>query len=214
GGGGLAGRGGKDMSRVVNLRLGFVSAIVVLTGCTTGPARKPATAGSLTVPPETAQKYQDPIAASALRERALDMLTSMVQDKDPQLRANAIEAMSVTPVRLESLLGPALRDENPGVRSTAAQMIGKAQLRDKGSMDELINLSARRSGGQYWPAEIRLGVAGALARMGLDKGTFLADEYAGNDLPVLRAQAAYVYGEIGRPENLPKLDVLMDDPAG
>ena len=116
------------MKRLANLA-GTLASVVALAGCAAQPTRK-LSSGSLTVPAETAQKYQDPIAASALRERALDMLTSMVQDKDPQLRANAIEAMSVTPVRLESLLGPALRDENPGVRSTAAQMIGKAQLRN------------------------------------------------------------------------------------
>jgi HEAT repeat protein len=321
-----------------------------MPGCATDTSgRSGEPKGTLSVPADLAAKYEDPRAASELREQALDLLTAMIKDPNPQLRANAIEAMSATPVRLQALIAPTLSDENAGVRSTAAMMVGKVQmreiapalrplltdsspfarasaiyglsrcgaavdltpmaqmllgdpsprvrshvayllgemgdpsalgllheaaratmpraapaevrlmqlqlaeamvklgdesqvatiraalypsrvedfeatalavqiigqLRDKGSMDELILLSAKRTKtGQPWPAEIRLGVAGALAHMGLDKGTFIADEYASNPMAVLRAQAAYVYGEIGRPENLAKLDLLMRGPEG
>jgi len=302
----------------------------------------------LAIPQETAAKYADPLEVSQLREKALDLLIAMASDPQPQIRGNALEAMLVTPQRLESLVASALRDENVGVRTIAATLIGKAsfknltaavrpllndpspyvqasaifalakcgvevdqtplgrilmtdpsprvrshvavllgdlgdrsalgllndasrqaiprasaveirmmqiqiaeamvkigdedqlgvirsalypsrpedleitalavqvlgQLRDRGSTDELIYLSARRDEAkQYWPAEIRLGVAGALARIGLNKGTFLADEYAPSDMPVLRAQAAYVYGQIGLTENLGKLEALMADPV-
>jgi HEAT repeat protein len=54
-------------------------------------------------------------------------------------------------------------------------------------------------------------VAGALARLGNTRGTFLADQYASNEVPILRAQAAFVYGQIGRSENLGKLEVMMAD---
>jgi HEAT repeat protein len=63
------------------------------------------------------------------------------------------------------------------------------------------------------PAEVRLAAAGSLAELGLDKGTFIADEYAGNSMPAIRAQAAHVYGLIGRPENLSKLQKMMTDRA-
>lgn len=62
------------------------------------------------------------------------------------------------------------------------------------------------------PAEVRLGVAAALARMGLKEGGFIADEYAANTFPPIRAQVAFVYGEIGRPESLAKLEEFMADP--
>lgn len=296
---------------------------------------------------DLAAKYNDPLEVSKLRERALDLLIQMTSDAHPQIRGNALEAMLVTPQRLEPLLPPALRDENAGVRAIAATLVGKAQLRglaaavrpllddpspfvrasatfalarngqqvsqtplgqillndpsprvrahaavllgelgdrsalgllndaarrvparanpvevrlmqvqiaeamvrlgaedqisvvrsalypsrpedlevtalavqilgqlrDRGSIDELIYISARRDEtGQHWPAEIRLGVAGALARMGLNKGTFLADEYISSQLTALRAQAAYVYGQIGLTENLGKLELLLSDP--
>jgi HEAT repeat protein len=103
------------------------------------------------------------------------------------------------------------RVEDLEIVALAVQILG--QLKDKGSVDELIYLTARKSESdkQFWPAEIRLGAAGALARMGLDQGTFLADEYATNAAPVLRAQAAHVYGDIGRIENLGKLEGMMAD---
>lgn len=290
----------------------------------------------------------DPITASELRERALDILTAAATDPVPQLRANAIEAMAFTPLRIEPLIASALRDENPGVRSTAAVVVGKAglrqsaavrplltdpspyvrasamyalirtgadvdrtplgglllndpsprvrahvafllgeigeksalgllkeaartqvprapaaevrllnmqiaeamvklgeesqiesiraalypsrpeelettalavqiigQLRDRGAMDELVVLTAMvDQQGNRMPAEVRLAAAGALARIGLRRGTFLADEYISHELPALRAQAAHVYGEIGYTGNLHKLEKMLGDPNG
>jgi len=301
------------------------------------------------VSPAAAAKYQDPVATSTLRERAMDRLTELANDPNPQLRVNALEAMLVTPARLATFIPAALKDPNPAVRSTAAMMVGKAklkdlsaaarplltdtspfvrasaifalqrcgaevdpsslaglilndpsprvrahaayllgelgepsalgllheaakapnarastaevklmqlqvaeamvklgeedqtatiraalyparpedlevaalaaqilgQLRDKASEAELIYLTAREDrAGHKLPAEIRLACAAALARMGKTQGTFLADEYASNPLPALRAQCAYAYGEIGRTENLPKLEALLEDPDG
>lgn len=326
------------------------AAIAALAGCA-APTKQTAEEGKpLVVPPDIAAKYGSPLGASQLREQALTSLgTAAATDPNAQFRANALEAMSVAPNRLAPYLPAALRDENPGVRSTAAMLIGKTdqrdlvsavrplmddpnpfakasaifalnkcgqkvdatplaelllsdpsprvrshaayllgemgdptalgllreasrspvpraapaevrlmqlqiaeaivklgdetqletiraalypsrpedlevtalavqiigELRDKQAMDELIYLSAKRDKkGNYWPAEIRLGVAGAMARLGKTQGTFLADEYAGNPLSVIRAQAAFVYGQIGKPENLPKLAVLMGDQSG
>jgi HEAT repeat protein len=329
---------------------------LVIGGCTTTESPPTSTstvkpdAATFVVPPDIAEHYADPLAASELREQALDLLVTLSKDPNyPQLRGNALEAMSVTPMRLAPLIPAGLKDDNAGVRSIAATMVGKirlvdlapavrpllddpspfvrasaiyalskcnlqvdpsplagillqdpsprvrahvafllgeigdpsalgllreaakapmaraagaevrlmqlqiaeamvklgdesqlgtiraalypsrsedleatalaaqiiGELHDKGSMDELILLTAKRSKqGQFWPAEIRLAAAGALARLGNNKGTFLADQYAGSEMPVLRAQAAFVYGQIGRPENLPKLAILMKDPAG
>lgn len=347
-----------SLLRTPAIRLAAIPAAMLMAfapaACTTDPFGAPATVqGTATpaqpTPQELAARYSDPLRVSELRERALDLLIKMTSDANPQFRGNALEAMAVTPQRLEPLIGPALGDENPGVRTIAATMIGKAnlrslapaarpllndpspfvrasaifalakcvlpvdqsplaklllsdpsprvrahaayligelgdtsamgllhdaarasmprgaapesrmlqlqiseamvklgddsqvaairsalypysqddlevaalavqilgQLRNRASMNELILLSARRDeNGQFWPAELRLGVAGALARMGNDRGSFLADEYAANPIPVLRAQAAYVYGQIGRTENLGKLESMMSDADG
>lgn len=319
---------------------------IVAAGCGGGHRAKNDPAK---VTPDEAAKYQDPVAASTLREHAVDRLAELVQDPNPQLRVNAMEAMLVTPGRLATFVPAALRDSNPAVRSTAAMMVGKAklkdltaacrplltdpsafvrasaifalqrngvevdpsplavlllndpsprvrahvayllgevgdrsalgllheaaktsiqraapaeikmmqlqiaeamvklgeedqvstiraalypsrpedleitalaaqilgQLRDRGAESELVYLTAREDRtGHKLPAEIRLGCAAALARMGKTQGTFLADEFAANPMAAIRAQAAYTYGEIGRAENLPKLERLLADKEG
>lgn len=105
------------------------------------------------------------------------------------------------------------RPEDLEAAALAVQIIG--QVKDRGAIDHLIYLTAYRDnkGGQM-PAEVRLGAASSLARMGLDQGAFIADEYAGSPNPVLRAQAAFVYGQVGRSENLPKLERMMGDAEG
>lgn len=298
---------------------------------------------------EAAAYARDPLAVSRLREQAGEVLQHLLRDPDPQVRANALEALSEAPQRLELALPAALRDENAGVRSTAAMMIGRVPvaalgpavrplleddspfvrasavyalwrcglevdptplagmllrdpslrvrahvayllgemgeasasgllreavqaippraaeaeaasllvqiaealvklgdesqveairarlypsrpedleitalavqvlggLGDRRSVNELIYLTAYRDAqGNRMPAEVRLGAAGALARLGLDRGSFVADEYASSPVPALRAQAAFVYGQIGRFEDLPKLRLMLDDPAG
>lgn len=327
-----------------------VAGLLLIAGCA-GKSGGSADGGAkpIKVSAEAEQRYRDPLAASVLRERSMDLLTELTSSPDPQLRANALEAMVVTPARLATFLPRALRDENPGVRSTAAMMVGKAglrdmapalrpllndpspyvkasaiyaltkngieidqsplatmllndasarvrshaafllgeigdssalgllheaaksaparaagaevrmlqlqiaeamvklgeegqigsiraalyparpedlevsalavqiigQLRDKGSTDELIYITAKStSSGRRWPAEVRLAAAGGLARMGLTQGTFLADEYAAFPMPALRAQSAYVYGEIGHAANFPKLETLLGDAEG
>ncbi len=319
-----------------------------LAGCA-GKKASPKANAPIRVSPAMEAKYRDPLAASSLREQATDRLAQAATDPNPQLRTNALEAMTVTPGRMATFIPGALKDSNAGVRSTAAMMIGKAklkdlapavrplltdaspfvrasaifalqrcgaevdpsplaglilndpsprvrahvayllgeigepsalgllheaakaglprasaaevklmelqiaeamvklgeedqtatiraalyparpedleitalaaqiigQLRDKGSEGELIYLTAREDhAGHKLPAEIRLASAAALARMGKDQGSFLADEYAANPLAVLRAQSAFTYGEIGRAENLAKLETLLADPEG
>jgi HEAT repeat protein len=105
------------------------------------------------------------------------------------------------------------RPEDLEITALAAQILG--QLSDKGAADELIYVTAYKDKqGHKMPAEIRLAAAGSLARLGNDKGTFVADEYAANENPAIRAQAAFVYGEIGLAKNLAKLNHLLSDPAG
>jgi HEAT repeat protein len=102
------------------------------------------------------------------------------------------------------------RPEDLEVTALAVQCIG--ELRDKSATDELIYLTALKDHqGNRMPAEIRLAAAASLARLGLDKGSFIADEFIASPMPPLRAQAAFVYGEIGHQADLAKLARLMND---
>jgi|GEM_PF-1578932 len=94
--------------------------------------------------------------------------------------------------------------------AVAAQILG--ELRDRKPMDQMVVLTTSRdSAGQPYPAEVRMAMAGALAKLGLDRGGFIADEFASSPDLLLRTQAAGVYGDTGRREHLSKLAVLIDD---
>ena len=101
--------------------------VMLASGCS-GKAKGQAEGSTITVSSAAQAKYSDPLAASALRERALDALATLAGDPNAQLRANALEAMETTPGRLAEFIPRALRDENPGVRSVAAMLIGRAEL--------------------------------------------------------------------------------------
>ncbi len=100
------------------------------------------------------------------------------------------------------------RPEELEATALAVQIIG--QLRDRGSIDQLIYLVSDTAD-YTMPAEVRLAIATALASMGLNEGGYVADEYIDNALPMIRAQAASVYGHTGQMQNLGKLDGLMRD---
>jgi len=112
-------------------------------------------------------------------------------------------------------LRAALYPSNPEDLEAAAlavQIMG--QVRDREAIDQLIYLSGPKgAAGSPMPAEVRLGIAGALARMGMGQGGFIADEYVSSTNPTIRAQAAFVYGEIGSPEAMRRLVGLLEDPA-
>lgn len=94
----------------------------------------------------------------------------------------------------------------------AVQIIG--EVKDKRSMDQLIYLSEYRDGrGNPMPAEFRLACATAIAKLGLDHGSFLADEYAKDPNPTIRQQAASVYGYTAQPEHFTMLETMMSDPS-
>jgi HEAT repeat protein len=102
------------------------------------------------------------------------------------------------------------RPEELEATALAVQIIG--EIRDRGSIDQLIYL-VNGASEQSMPAEVRLAIASSLASMGLNEGGYVADEYADNAQPVIRAQAASVYGKTGQMQNLEKLNDLMRDPS-
>lgn len=100
------------------------------------------------------------------------------------------------------------RPEELEATALAVQIIG--EVRDRGAIDQLIYLVDENTDRQM-PAEVRLAVAGSLAKLGLPEGGFIADEYFENSNPTIRAQSAAVYGRTGRSEHLPKLEAMLQD---
>jgi len=102
------------------------------------------------------------------------------------------------------------RPEELEAAALAAQILG--EVGDRRSTDQLISL-IEREGDDRMPAEVRLAAAGALAKLGETGGGFVAQEYAGSDRAVLRAQAASVFGMIGSEAAAVRLREMMDDPS-
>jgi hypothetical protein len=88
------------------------------------------------------------------------------------------------------------------------------EMKDRQAQGQLMNLANYRDQqGQQYPAEVRLGIALSLARMGVTGGeaVAIADQYAKDQNAALRSQAAFVYGAQGNAA-VDKLAVLMKDP--
>ena len=66
------------------------------------------------------------------------------------------------------------RPEELEATALAVQIIG--EVHDRGAIDQLIYLVDEETD-RPMPAEVRLAVAGALAKLGLREGGFIADEY-------------------------------------
>lgn len=137
------------------------------------------------------------VQISALRERALGVLTLAADDTDPSLRANAIEALALAPGRAEPIIARALRDANEGVRSVAAMVVGRAGFTaQSGSLRPL--LSDRSP---YVRASAVFGLA---KTVGADPSP-LAGMLLSDPSPRVRSHAVFILGEIGDDSALPMI---------
>ena len=73
-------------------------------------------------------KEVDSVAASALREKALEVIESCAGDPNPFVRGNAMEAAALAPARTSAIVKRGLVDESPVVRSIAAMSVGRSHL--------------------------------------------------------------------------------------
>ncbi len=126
-----------------------------------------------------------------------------LQVSEAMIKLGDMDSMHV----VRGALYPA-RPEELEATALAVQIIG--EVKDRGAIDQLIYLVDEESD-RPMPAEVRLAIAGALAKLGLPEGGFIADEYAQDLNPVVRAQAATVYGRTGRVEHFPKLEAMLAD---
>lgn len=111
---------------------------------------------------------------------------------------------------IRAALYPAYPDEFE-VATLAVQILGR--LGDRGSIGALINLAEYRQAGRGMPAEIRLAVADAVARMGHREGWFIAEAYLTDADALRRALSAHVLGQTRRPADLATLERMLDDPS-
>jgi HEAT repeat protein len=139
--------------------------------------------------------------ASALENRLLELqiAEAMVKLGDEE-QVQTVRA-SLYPSRPEELEAAAL----------GAQILGN--LKDKGSVGQLVQMAGGIDGKAtlQMPAEIRLAAVTALAKMGYRDGAYVADQYAVDPNPALRAQAAFAYGQIRSPESLARLAQMLQD---
>jgi HEAT repeat protein len=92
----------------------------------------------------------------------------------------------------------------------AAQILG--EINDRESAGQMLNVASYKDkSGKLYPAEVRLAIAGSLAKMGQPAAAGIADEYL-QGTTVHQAQAATVYGEVGGTTHWGKLAMLMEHP--
>ncbi|MBX3323941.1 MAG: HEAT repeat domain-containing protein [Phycisphaeraceae bacterium] len=113
---------------------------------------------------------------------------------------------------IRSALLPASADELEAT-ALAAQIIGT--VGDRESAKVLIWLSAQQDQrGNAMPPEVLLSITGALAELKVRGGSQMPDRFLTHANPAVRAQAAFVYGQIAQRENLSRLETLLDDESG
>lgn len=134
----------------------------------------------------------DTVAVSSLRERALVLLEGMARDESPEIRANAVEALSAAPGRLDAALPAALADENQAVRTVGAMSVGREKLdRSLPLVEPLLNDPS---------PYVR---AAAIYAMRSNDPSFnpsaLAPILLGDPSPRVRSHVAFILGELGDP---------------
>lgn len=173
------------------------------TGWRFGPSERPSRSAEAAVITPSPRDTQAPavitppttsVSKSALRERALTLLQSMATGGSPEERSNALEALSATPARLSGVVEPALTDESPGLRAVAAMVVGKSRYEGAGEL--LMPLAKDQS----WM--VRSAGIYALKRTGKPVDPTALATMLTDRAPRIRAQAAFILGELGEPSAL------------
>lgn len=160
-------------------------------------------------------ELREPSALAMVREAARDPMMrsapagarlALLQLAEARVKLGDDEALH----EVRAALYPS-RPEELEATALAAQIIG--EVRDAGSTDQLIYLTARKDdSGRMMPAEVRLAAAASLAKLGHPEGDFIAREYVTSPLPTLRSQASLLLGQVRKQENLGTLSTLLADP--
>lgn len=158
----------------------------------------------------------DKSAVPMLRQAASSKISraSEIEVRLMQLQAGEAMVKLGDEPALESIRAAlyAARPDELEASVLAAQILGN--LKDRGAARQLVNMadyvdSKDRKSRQ--PAELRLAAVGALAQMGYRDGSYVAEEYSTDQNPAIRAQAAFVFGEIGGTNAMRRLQTLLSD---
>ena len=153
-----------------------------------------------------ASRMPDP---SALRIRALETLSELAASPDAQTRANVVEAMQLAPERLERVVRAGLADENEGVRSVSAMVVGRRRLvsllaEAKALLDD--------DSPHVWTSAVY-----ALARCGEPDERAMGNMVAlmlNSESPRLRSFIAVMLGDLGEPSAVgPLTDAILNIPV-
>jgi len=165
-------------------------AAALTAGCAAGGERT--SAADRDAPPIAPQKLVQ------LREQALQRLLQLTAHPHPQVRANAVEALTLAPAALATVARRMLADENLGVRFAAAMAVGRTQLAE--ARDWVRPLLSDPS------PVVRAAAIYALRRLGEEADpTFLASLLTDAADPKQRATAAFILGELGEASAIPLL---------
>lgn len=200
---------------VWNLGPIILVAAAVSAGCSAGnkprTARTPSpeasdTAMSTGDGSKQGDQAPDRAARAAMREQALILLVNTASAGGNEDRANALEALGMTPVRLASVAEPALVDPNAGVRAIGAMAVGRAKLvKFAPRLTPLV---------QDENAFVRIGAIYALYKCGAPIDISPLASMLMDPSPRVRAQAAFVLGELGQKSALGPLRDAARAPTG
>lgn len=157
-------------------------------------------------PAESAKVFADPLARSALRERAIALVVEATRSDSPLLRANGIEALQPLPTRVEPIARAALTDLNYGVRYTAAMTIAELKLCESTPM-------VRPLLGDAEPA-VQAAAILALQRCGAEVDPTPLAQLLFSPEPRKRSIGAFIIGEMGDPSAIPMLRAAAKGGAG
>ena len=146
---------------------------------------------------------------SALRVRALETLSELATSPDAQTRANVVEAVQLAPERLERVVRAGLTDENQGVRSVSAMVVGRRRLMSLlGGVKPLLDDNSP----YVWTSAVY-----AFARCGEPDERAMANMVAlmlNSESPRLRSFIAVMLGNLGEPSAVgPLTDAILNIPV-
>jgi HEAT repeat protein len=174
-----------------------VAVIVALAGASSLTPSALAQQSRLPEPPRTDVDVDSMLSRSQLRERAIGALVDATRSDEAMIRANAIEALQKVPNRSLDAVKRGLRDENLGVRFVAA--MSASELRMKEAVPDIEPLLRDPE------PVVRAAAICALRNCGENVDpTPIARMLASPDRS-LRANAAFVLGEMGDKSAVPML---------
>ncbi|UCD76739.1 MAG: HEAT repeat domain-containing protein [Phycisphaerales bacterium] len=151
--------------------------------------------------PEASLNLAAPIRPQAppaeIRENAISILLQAVESKNPLLRANAIEALTLAPEHLEPAVRKGLADENRGVRFVAAMSVGRQRLISSAHLLKPLLVDESRS--------VRAAAIFGTHACGRPVDLNPLAAMLGSADPEVKANAAMALGELGNPTAIPML---------